>query len=87
MKTRSLTFAITSIFIAAIMFVFASCMETVDESVVSQPVNETVTEESVENAEAAVSQDAAASEAAAEEVAAPEAETDGAVSEQPVVTE
>ena len=59
MKTRKLTFAIISIFVSAVMFVFASCVETVDESVVSDTVDPSVTEVTSENNEAAQAQDAA----------------------------
>lgn len=59
MKTRKLTFAIISIFVSAVMFVFASCVETVDESVVSDTVDPSVTEVTSENNEAAQTQDAA----------------------------
>ncbi len=64
MKTRKLTFAIISIFVSAVMFVFASCVETVDESVVSDTVDPSVTEVTSENNEAAQAQDAAAAESA-----------------------
>lgn len=64
MKTRKLTFAIISIFVSAVMFVFASCVETVDESVVSDTVDPSVTEVTSENNEAAQTQDAAAVESA-----------------------
>lgn len=64
MKTRKLTFAIISIFVSAVMFVFASCVETVDESVVSDTVDPSVTEVTSENNEAAQVQDAAAAESA-----------------------
>lgn len=64
MKTRKLTFAIISIFVSAVMFVFASCVETVDESVVSDTVDPSATEVTAENNEAAQIQDAAAVESA-----------------------
>lgn len=64
MKTRKLTFAIISIFVSAVMFVFASCVETVDESVVSDTVDPSVTEVTSENNEADQAQDAAAAESA-----------------------
>lgn len=64
MKTRKLTFAIISIFVSAVMFVFASCVETVDESVVSDTVDPSVTEVTSENNEADQNQDAAAAESA-----------------------
>lgn len=73
MKTRKLTFAIISIFVSAVMFVFASCVETVDESVVSDTVDPSVTEVTSENNEAAQAQDAAA--AAAESAETPDTET------------
>lgn len=72
MKTRKLTFAIISIFVSAVMFVFASCVETVDESVVSDTVDPSVTEVTSENNEAAQAQDAAA---AAESAETPDTET------------
>lgn len=65
MKTRKLTLTIATIFIAALIFAFASCVETVDESVVSDTTNTEVTDTTVENAEAAGSE-AEVTEGAAE---------------------
>lgn len=70
MKTRKLTLVITSILVSAIMFVFASCVETVEESVVSDTLDTSVTEVPSENNEAAQAQD----NADAEVVDTPEAE-------------
>lgn len=78
MKTRKLTIAIISIFVSAIMFAFASCVETVEENVVPDTLDSSVTEVTSENDGAVQAQD----NADAEVVETPAEEAD-----QPVIAE